>query len=777
MRIEDHFLKAIRSAAVFNPEVQVAPACILWPDKERQWEAMIPRLQLQIPELCALGDYVPEKRQGPAIWLRCLIADTLDDVRIPNGVTPIIYLPGVGRQDLRAVESCPELLRPLAELQYRGVIWSQINAKDWTILAFLKSDQGGLGLDVAQDNDAKQAMQLALHRLLDEDVDLLRGKRLDRDYFNTLLTGGDPIRDLLQWLDQGDAFKQSRGETEWRAFIAVCKSQLGFNPETEGQLTGAAKLAAHDGPWSPVWERFCEAPRRYPNIPGLIRRTSLPSDLFADRTGWPQWNEKQEEELGTALGKSTTVPPHEARKNIRELERKHAARRQSVWAELGNAPLAKALAHLSRVAEICEQPLAVGGVSDMVAIFTTSGWEADDAVLRALAEVEAPQLAAVSAAINAIYKPWAEDAARRLQKLVDEGGYPGRKLAELKPTSPAHGELILFVDGLRYDLAQRLVALLETDGYEVERLPVWSALPSVTATAKPAVTPVAHQIIGSEVNADFEASVKETGQSLKGGYHLDRLLKEAGWRVLERNDVPAPTGSAWCEFGAIDHEGHDRGWMLSKQVDSLLEEIRKHVRALLDGGWTTVRIVTDHGFLLMPGGLPESHLPTSLCDNTWGRCAALKPGAQSAEAMHPWFWNPSLCFALADGISCYGKKREYTHGGISFQECYTLHLTVRSKRPAFSLQNVEITDATWKGLRLAVAVDGVFEGLHLDVRMHPGDPSSSIVMNPKPLKNNGTGSVVVSDDSLQSKDACIVLITGNGELVAQRPTLIGGKSA
>ena len=122
MRIEDHFLKAIRSAAVFNPEVQVAPACILWPDKERQWEAMIPRLQLQIPELCALGDYVPEKRQGPAIWLRCLIADTLDDVRIPNGVTPIIYLPGVGRQDLRAVESCPELLRPLAELQYRGVI-------------------------------------------------------------------------------------------------------------------------------------------------------------------------------------------------------------------------------------------------------------------------------------------------------------------------------------------------------------------------------------------------------------------------------------------------------------------------------------------------------------------------------------------------------------------------------------------------------------------------------------------------------------------------------
>jgi len=54
------------------------------------------------------------------------------------------------------------------ELQYRGTIWSQLNAKDWTILAFLKSDQGGLGLDVAQDNDTRKAMQLALYRLMDE---------------------------------------------------------------------------------------------------------------------------------------------------------------------------------------------------------------------------------------------------------------------------------------------------------------------------------------------------------------------------------------------------------------------------------------------------------------------------------------------------------------------------------------------------------------------------------------------------------------------------------
>ena len=162
MRVIEHLGKTLRDSAIFNPEVHVAPACILWPDKDCQWEAVIPRLQSELAELLVLGDYTPESRTGPAIWLRCVIAGQVENVSLPEDRTPILYLPGVSRQDLRAVESCPDHLKPLAELQYRGVIWSQINAKDWTILAYLKSDQGGLGLDVAQDNDAKNAMQLAL---------------------------------------------------------------------------------------------------------------------------------------------------------------------------------------------------------------------------------------------------------------------------------------------------------------------------------------------------------------------------------------------------------------------------------------------------------------------------------------------------------------------------------------------------------------------------------------------------------------------------------------
>jgi hypothetical protein len=84
---------------------------------------------------------------------------------IPEGATPIVYLPGVSRQELRAVQECPGSLKPLVELQYWGVCWTQKNGKDWTVEAFLVSEEGGLGLDVARDATTRRAMLGALAQL------------------------------------------------------------------------------------------------------------------------------------------------------------------------------------------------------------------------------------------------------------------------------------------------------------------------------------------------------------------------------------------------------------------------------------------------------------------------------------------------------------------------------------------------------------------------------------------------------------------------------------
>jgi len=88
--------------------------------------------------------------------------------------------------------------------------------------------------------------------------------------------------------------------------------------------------------------------------------------------------------------------------------------------------------------------------------------------------------------------------------------------------------------------------------------------------------------------------------------------------------------------------------------------------------------------------------------------------------------------------------------------------------------SVAFTDVVWKGLRCTVAVDGNFSGLSLDVRSQAGNALSTVVVGVKPLKDNGTASVVVEDEDMEGREAFVVLIDSNGSLAAQIATVIGG---
>ena len=296
----------------------------------------------------------------------------------------------------------------------------------------------------------------------------------------------------------------------------------------------------------------------------------------------------------------------------------------------------------------------------------------------------------------------------------------------------------------------------------------------MTATGKPAVSPVWSFIEGAEANSDFEPSVKETGQSLKGGYHLKKLLDADGWVILEKSESGDGKGKAWCEFGNIDHEGHERGWKLSKFINGLLYEISRRIEKLLAAGWKTVKVVTDHGWLMMPGGLPKIELPAVLVENKWGRCAVIKSGAATKEKLFPWYWNENQSIALANGVSCYKAGEEYTHGGLSLQECLTLELRVSAGASASQTPAIEITDILWKGLRCKIAVDGEFDDLFFDIRLKAGSPEHSVVMSVKPVNENSMGSVVVENEELEGTEASIVLLDKAGALIAQEKTVIGG---
>ncbi len=59
----DAFLAALGRAADYNKGDQTPPAAVLWTDKDRQWEPLLPRLRAALP-LLTLGPYDPTARRS-----------------------------------------------------------------------------------------------------------------------------------------------------------------------------------------------------------------------------------------------------------------------------------------------------------------------------------------------------------------------------------------------------------------------------------------------------------------------------------------------------------------------------------------------------------------------------------------------------------------------------------------------------------------------------------------------------------------------------------------
>jgi hypothetical protein len=756
---------AVRRAATHNPDVQARPAAILWPDHDRQWEKVAPVLRQVMPELLTLGEYDPDSRTGPAIWLKCMMARTLDAADWSEDTIPVVYLPGVGRLDLRALETCPKHLQPLAELQYRGAYWSQANQRDWSILAFLKARDGGLGFDVAQDAATLEAMLRALEKLADTTVADLRGRRLEAADFDQLLSS-DPARDVLRWLDDPPGVKERWGTDVWGAFRAVCRSQLDLDPETDGELSGAERLGRSEGVWACVWDRFAEAPSSYPNIPDLLRRAQ-PSDLglFDDRSTWPSENETREEDLGKELLALEGTPLDEAARKVLALEGSHGSRREWVWARMGAAPLALALEHLAELATITQKSLPGSTIDELVSAHSKKGWRADAALVGALAAVSRQaDVAAVGSAVRALYAPWAEEHARRLQDLLTAG----ERVPEAQPPSLPAGGVLMFADGLRFDVGRQLERVLTAGGLDVELHAGCTALPTVTATCKPAVSPIAGKLEAGLEDTSFNPRLAEGGGQLTT-HRFRKLLEEEGYAVLAEG-MGDREGRGWVEAGSLDRYGHDQGWKLARRVAEEVRELADRINDLLDWGWREVTVVTDHGWLLLPGGLPKTDLPSFLTETRWGRCSVLKASASSPLPTVPWRWCPEVHIALAPGISCFRAGMEYAHGGVSIQELVVPTLRVqRRTAPAAAA----VSMVSWRGMRCRLEITGGAEGIRVDIRSKAAVAESSLVQEPKEIGADGTASLVVAEDRHEGAAAVVVLLDAAGTVVAKAPTTVG----
>ncbi len=778
----DALLGALSGMSACNHDDMVAPAAILWADEDRQWLALVPRLRQRLAHFLTFGDHDPATQTGPAIWLRCMLGRSLPEATWAPEVVPVIYLPGVSRQALRAVESCPPPLRPLVELQFRGVVWTQQNGKDWTLAAFLQTKNGGLGLEVARDDATAEALLRAAVRLADMPVDQLRNKRLDAEFFNSLMTE-DPVRDLLTWLNDPKEVRGRMDDAGWGSFRAVCKQKYKFDPEKDGELTAGESLGVKGqgrGHWAHVWRRFQEAPTLYPNLKELLRRArpkTAPSMFDADAPVWPQDNEGLEDSLRKDLVEVGKKPPTVARKGIAELEKQHGARRACVWSKLGDSPLAGALEFLAVLALATERTLGGSTPEAMAEQYAEWGWKADAAVLDALAIVRKPaDVVAVRTAVCGMYRTWLEDGAEQLQKVAENSAALPCATPSGKPEDLPKGCCVLFADGLRFDVGQKVVAALESAGVKVDRGRRWAAMPTVTPTAKPAASPIAGLLSNSSLGDEFRPTIAATGKELTSD-RFKQLLGEATIQVLGANEGGDPEGRAWTEYGSLDRMGHDQGWKLAWRIEEEVEGLAARIRGLLEAGWREVRVVTDHGWLLLPGGLPKVELPKFLTETRWGRCATLKKTATPDAVTVPWTWSAEHRVAVARGIACFKHGTEYTHGGLSVQECVVPSLVVRAA--ARKEGRISIKSIAWKRLVCKVVVEGEPLGHSADLRGKAADPGTSLLADPEERKARPVGTdgaaTLFADDTHQGAAAVVVLLDAEGRVVAKEPTTVGGE--
>lgn len=765
----DRLVERLQEALQYNANVYAAPIALLWPDESRHWIPAIPRIAERLPVI-TLGSFDPDANQGPAYWIRCMVAGKLNRER--SAGIPVVYLPGVGRNALRAVESCPSSLAPIAELQYRSEWFSHLNGRDWSLWALLTNAERGIGLRITDGGSTATALQLALEKFLDEPVAQIEHLVLDADFFHDLVNP-DPIRSLLGWLDDPITFQSRYDEATWAAFVQQCKSDFGFDPTRDGAIVAARKLAERQGKLAEAWRRFAETPERYPGIPDQLRKARPNDQLIIGESVelgvWPQDNEAAEDQLRSALRDFSILTPEGARKEVAHLEGEHSWRRGTVWADLNRARLAFGLEQLVALAEVTSQPLAAGNLTELTKDYVARGWRADEAFVRALESVpHGSDREAVAAAATAIYRSWLEVGAKSLQSIVGPMANSHTYLAG--PTIAKEREVVtLFVDGLRIDLARRVQARLIGVGLDVNETTHLAALPTVTQTAKAALVPV--QDGSLKAGPDLHPANATSGTRASTEV-LRTLMSSGGVQVLSATDSGDPSGAAWAEVGEIDHRGHDVGSRVVDYLDEDIDRIVGRIRELIDAGWKRVDLVTDHGWLLLPGGLEKVDLPPAATEVKKGRCARLKHGASVEVPTVPWYWDQDVRIAIAPGATCFEAGKEYEHGGVSPQECIVLKLSISAGAETVTA-GPEVTSIKWLGLLCRVEISGATSGVRADLRGEPANSKTSIAQESKETAGAGRLTLVVPDEELEGQPAYFVLVGAEGEILFQREVVVG----
>ena len=116
-------------------------------------------------------------------------------------------------------------------------------------------------------------------------------------------------------------------------------------------------------------------------------------------------------------------------------------------------------------------------------------------------------------------------------------------------------------------------------------------------------------------------------------------MEGRGYQIVgDTLEFPMDAGPrGWMETGEIDKRGHQGdGMLFARLLDDDMGRLARRINDLLKAGWRAVRVVTDHGWLLLPGGLPMVSLPKHLTASSGRRCAVISGDSRPDAPLHSW---------------------------------------------------------------------------------------------------------------------------------------------
>jgi len=303
-------------------------------------------------------------------------------------------------------------------------------------------------------------------------------------------------------------------------------------------------------------------------------------------------------------------------------------------------------------------------------------------------------------------------------KFPDKGVVRQRDIFEkfVKPSLGREKVAYVWVDALRFEMGRELARLLGDD-FEVEVQPTFAAVPTVTEIGMAALLPGAHEAAKVVTVGGGRLALEVGGSVIKDRKDRVAFLKErAGVEIFDAKlDHLLPKPAKKVREGITNAElilvtsqeidelcEQDNITQARRQMDGVLNDLRRGIRILADLGVERIVLASDHGHLFAeelsedmkveaPGGeTVDLHRRVWVGRGGQADHATLRLPLSALGMEGGFDLATPLTFAC---FKCKGGARAYFHGGLSPQEALVPVLVLRplAKAPAG-----RPTDFSWK---------------------------------------------------------------------------------